>query len=250
MLELSIIAPAFVASLCVLVSHVPLGREVLRRGIIFIDLALAQFAGLGLILASTLGGHMHGLEVQLIAFVSALAGAGLLAATEKLLGRYQEAAIGILFVLAATGSIILLAHNPQGGERLKDILVGQILWVEWSQLLLPAIIGVAILVLSQLATDLLSTRWFYLLLAVSITVSVQLVGVYLVFACLIIPALATVHLANRLAIVVALAIGAAGAGLGLASSTLWDLPSGAMMVWAMAVLAIAYSVFYRLLSHR
>jgi zinc/manganese transport system permease protein len=242
--DLSIIAPALAAALLVLASHVPLGREVLQRGIIFIDLALAQFAGLGLILAGTLGSHLHGWDVQLIAFASALAGAGLLALTEKWLGRYQEAAIGILFILAATASILLLAHNPHGGERLKDLLVGQILWVEWSQLWSVGVIAITVLGLAFGAASLFKTRWFYLLLAIAITASVQLVGVYLVFASLIIPSLATIKLNYFNGILSALVLGGAGCLVGLMSSLYWDLPSGAMMVWGMAVLGIFYAVIF------
>src|SRR5690606_24849865 len=119
--QLTILAPAFAAGLAVLLSHVPLGREVLRRGIIFIDLAVAQFAGLGLIFASTFGVETHGWELQVIALASALCGAGLLGLMEKCAGEYQEAVIGISFVLAATGSLLLLANHPQGGEHLKEL---------------------------------------------------------------------------------------------------------------------------------
>jgi zinc/manganese transport system permease protein len=217
-----------------------LGQEVLKRGIIFIDLALAQIAGLGLILANALGAHIDDFAVQLLALASALAGAALLAATEKWLGRYQEAAIGVLFVLAATGSILLLANNPHGGEHLKDILVGQILWVEWAQLWMPLLIGLVVLSIHCFAHGLLATRWFYWLLAASITVSVQLVGVYLVFAFLIVPAMATVRLATNKATMVAILIGVMGSLLGLIISLYLDLPSGALMVWAIVVTAIIF----------
>ncbi|MBT8130156.1 MAG: metal ABC transporter permease, partial [Gammaproteobacteria bacterium] len=77
-LDPSILAPAFVAGLVVLMTHIPLGYEVLRRGIIFIDIAVAQIAGLGVIVAYTLGWDEHGIEAQIAAVISALIGAWVL----------------------------------------------------------------------------------------------------------------------------------------------------------------------------
>lgn len=133
--DLGIVAPALLAGVLVLSTHVPLGRKVLARGIIFIDLAIAQIAGLGVILADNLGLEAHGWQVQLVAVSAAMAAALGLNATEKLWPDIQEALIGVLFILAATASILLLADNPHGGEHLKDLLVGQILWVDYSQLI-------------------------------------------------------------------------------------------------------------------
>ena len=154
----------------------------LERGIVFIDLAVAQ--RLGVILGDWLGFEHHGLAVQGFAFGAALAGA--LDLTERLWPDVQEAIIGVAFILAANAALLLLAANPHGAEHLKDLLVGQILWVRVSELPLLALVSGAILAL-----------WFarrvnfYVLFACAVTVSVQLVGIYLVFATLIVPALAT-----------------------------------------------------------
>src|SRR4249919_3751404 len=125
----SILWPAMLAGLIVLSTHVPLGQQVLRRGIVFIDLAIAQVAGLGVTVAGAFGQDPHGLTVQVAACVAALAGALLLTWTEKAWPAVQEALIGVLFVAAASVELLLLANNPHGGEHLKDLLVGQILWV-------------------------------------------------------------------------------------------------------------------------
>ena len=233
-LDISILGPACVAGLIVLSTHVPLGKQVLSRGIIFIDLAIAQIAGLGVILAQYLGIDEHGLGVQVAAAAAALGGAGLLAWTDRRWPEYQEPLIGTLFVLAATGGLLLLANNPHGSEHLKDLLVGQILWVD-----LHRLIGVA-----ALSAILLGVMWwrrahldgplFYALFALAITASVQLVGVYLVFASLIIPALATAGLAGVRRLGVAYSIGIAGYVTGLVLSAVLDLPSGAMIVWTLA----------------
>ena len=111
-LDLSILGPACLAGVLVLSTHVPLGRQVLSRGIIFIDLAIAQIAALGVILAQYFGVDEHGFGVEIAAAAAALAGAALLAWTDKRWPKFQEPLIGTLFVLAATGGLLLLANNP------------------------------------------------------------------------------------------------------------------------------------------
>jgi zinc/manganese transport system permease protein len=126
-----ILLPAFVAGLLVTATHVPLGMRVLARGIVFVDLAIAQIAGCGVLLADQLGFEPQGAAVQVAALTAALAGAPLLTLTERLWPDVQEAVIGVTFVLGATGSVLLLAGNVHGSEYLRDLLVGQILW--WAQ---------------------------------------------------------------------------------------------------------------------
>lgn len=237
-LDISILGPACVAGLIVLSTHVPLGRQVLSRGIIFIDLAIAQIAALGVILAQYFGIGEQGLAVQLAAAAAALAGAGLLAWTDRRWPDYQEPLIGSLFVLAATGGILLLANNPQGGEHLKDLLIGQILWVSYSQLIPAALLSALLLGFMLWRKGQLAGLWFYGLFALAITASVQLVGVYLVFASLIIPALATAGMRGKARLATAYAIGAAGYASGLVLSAVLDLPSGAMIVWTLAGCAL------------
>jgi zinc/manganese transport system permease protein len=237
-LDASILAPAFVAGIIVLSTHIPLGYEVLRRGIIFIDIAVAQIAGLGVIIAYTLGWDEHGIEAQVAAVISALLGAWVLGRLEAKYGKHQEALIGTSFILAATGSILLLANNPHGGEHLKELLVGQILWVEWLQLIYAAIISLAVLGIWLGYRSKIGSLGFYLLFAIAITVSVQLVGVYLVFASLIVPALASAGYSPRSGLGLSVAIGISGYAAGLVLSALLDLPSGAVIVWTIAISAL------------
>ncbi|MFD2270203.1 metal ABC transporter permease [Undibacterium arcticum] len=122
-----------------LITHVPLGAQVLKRGIVFIDLAIAQIAALGVIVAGMTNLDPQGWLLQVAAGTAALLGAFLLTWTEKRWPEVQEAQIGVLFILAATGGLLLVAHNPHGGEHLQDLLAGQILWVRYEQLLIPAI---------------------------------------------------------------------------------------------------------------
>jgi zinc/manganese transport system permease protein len=242
-LDIGILGPACIAGLIVLSTHVPLGTRVLARGIIFIDLAIAQIAALGVILAQYFGIDEHGYGVQVAAAVAALFGAGLLSFTDKRWPEYQEPLIGTLFVLAATGGLLLLANNPHGGEHLKDLLVGQILWVSPGQLWPAAVISALLLAVIAWRRSSLDGLPFYAVFALAITTSVQLVGVYLVFASLIVPALATAGMQGRARLIVAYAIGGGGYVLGLALSAVLDLPSGAMIVWTLAGCGLLAQVF-------
>ncbi len=234
-LDWGILGPAMIAGLLVLATHVPLGAQVLDRGIVFIDLAIAQIAGLGVIAADALGMAEGGVAVQVAAVCAALLGALLLTWTERRAPQQQEALIGVLFILAACAGILLLAGSPHGGERLQNLLVGQILWVNTTQLLWLA--GVSALLLFGWAMGWihrLGRFGFYGAFALAVTASVQLVGVYLVFSSLIIPALATRAHRGRGRQAIAYLVGALGYAIGLALSALFDLPSGAVIVWALA----------------
>jgi zinc/manganese transport system permease protein len=235
-LSAGILGPALLAGLLVLATHVPLGMQVLKRGIVFIDLAIAQIAGLGVIGADLLGWEPQGLAVQIAAVGAALLGGLLLTWTDKRWPEVQEATIGVLFALAASGGILLLANNPHGGEHLKDLLVGQILWVSYAQLVPVAVLTAVLLGLWFGLRERLGRLGFYVLFAFAVTASVQLVGVYLVFASLIVPALAVRSHSARRQLPVGYALGATGYGVGLALSALFDLPSGAVIVWTIAVL--------------
>lgn len=243
-LDWGILGPAFIAGLLVLATHVPLGAQVLDRGIVFIDLAIAQIAGLGVIAADAVGLPEGGVAVQIAAVVAALLGALLLTWTERKAPHQQEALIGVMFILAACAGILLLSGNPHGGEHLKELLVGQILWVNTTQLLWLGGVSAAILfALWRGWVARLGRFGFYAVFALAVTASVQLVGVYLVFSSLIIPALATRSSAGGNRHSVAYAIGVVGYALGLALSAVLDLPSGAVIVWTLAACALAWAWF-------
>lgn len=233
-IELDILLPAFLAGLLVLATHIPLGMKVLARGVIFADLAVAQIAGLGIVLAGLLNLTDQPLLVQVIAAFSALCGAALLTWIEHRLPEVKEACIGLTFVLAASGGILLMSRDVHAGEHLKDLLVGQILWVSYSQLIATALLNAVLLAIWRWQQAKLGHLGFYALFALAVTASVQLVGVYLVFASLIVPALATYLIAER-RMVYAFAIGIAGYAIGLLLSAIFDLPGGAAIVWAMAI---------------
>jgi len=242
--ELAIVLPALAAGVLVCATHVPLGMQVLARGIVFIDLAIAQIAGCGVLLADQLGFEAEGIAVQIAALVAALAGALLLTWTERVFADVQEAVIGVVFILAATGGVLLLASNVHGGEHLRDLLVGQILWVQPSRLAWVAIVYAAILAAWFGFRARMPRAGFYVLFAIAVTLSVQLVGVYLVFASLIVPPLATRRM-TRGRLAAAWAIGVAGYALGLVVSTMADLPSGPVIVWMLVALGVAADLAMR-----
>jgi zinc/manganese transport system permease protein len=237
-LDWSILWPAFAAGLLITATHVPLGAQVLERGIVFIDLAIAQIAGLGVVFGDFLGLEPQGWAVQACALAAALTGALVLTWTDRRWPEVQEATIGVTFILAASAALLLLAKNPHGGEHLKELLVGQILWVTPAKLPWVAAVYAVVIALMLAFRTRANLLAFYLVFAIAVTISVQLVGLYLVFTTLIVPALATRRLrAHRLAAAYSLA--AAGYLIGLAVSAVTDLPSGPAIVCVMVALAVA-----------
>ena len=232
-----ILWPAFLAGLLVTATHVPLGMQVLARGIVFIDLAVAQVAGLGVILAHYLGWEPTGAAVQVAALAAALACAMFLTWTERRWPEVQEAVIGVVFVVGSSAAILLLAHDPHGGENLKELLVGQILWVTPRQLLMVAAIYAVVLALWFGLRERLGRVGFYVLFGCVVTVSVQLVGLYLVFSTLVVPALSTYY-AKGGRYPKAYAVGVTGYAVGLLASLWLDLPSGSMIACAIVASGI------------
>ena len=238
LLDWTIIGPALAAGILILSTHVPLGQEVLKRGIIFIDLAVAQVAGLGVIAAHGMRWDPNGLEVQVAAVSAALIAAVGLNWTEKRWPEIQEPLIGTLFILAATGGILLLAGNPHGSEHLKELLVGQILWTTWESLLPIALLYAVVLLIWFRFRDRLGALGFYVTFAIVVTASVQVVGIYLLFASLIIPALATSRLRRGNRLVLGYVIGGSSYFVGIVLSAVFDQPTGAITVWTMAAIAL------------
>ncbi len=243
---IDILLPAICAGLLVIATHVPLGMQVLHRGIIFIDLAIAQVAGVGAYLVMmVLGDGAPQLWIQTGAMLLALLAAWMLVGTERLTIRYQEPLIGIVFALAATATILLLSKDPHGGQHLADLLGGQILWIGRTQIAYSA--GATVLLLCAMSVWRHQRAAFYSLFAIAITVSVQLVGVYLVFATLIIPALATVGVQTvKKRMLLSYCTAALGYGCGLFGSAGFDLPTGPLIVWTLAAVGGVVAIVVRL----
>ena len=251
----------FAACLVLTAMHVYLGFHVLARGIIFVDLALAQVAALGLTVA-ILAGHppaSDGAYGYAVAF--ALGGAALLAALPlRRAAVAQEAVIGIVYAVSAALAVLVVDRAPQGAELIKQLMVGSLLAVTPQDVaaiaVLYAAVGAAHFVARRpmLALSLQTPRaphsalawdlFFYATFALVVTSSVRIAGVLLVFAYLVVPAAVGVLLAQgvRGRLVVGWIAGAAASAAGLAASWTWDLPTGAAVVTALGA-AIAAVVF-------
>ncbi|HSH30853.1 MAG TPA: metal ABC transporter permease [Thiohalobacter sp.] len=235
---LGILLPALVAGLMIAFTHVPLGIEVLRRGIIFIDLAIAQIAGLGLVVMALYWPDAAGWMLQTVAVACALAAALLFHWSESRLPAQQEALIGSSFVLAASLALLLLADEPHGGEAIQHLLSGQLLFVGWSDLALAAPLYALVLLAWFVWPRVRAGMGFYVLFALAVTASVQLAGVYVVFASLILPALAAAAWPGW-ALFIAWASAGAAVLAGLTAALLFDWPAGPVLVVSYALVALA-----------
>lgn len=247
---LAFLWPAFLVAVCLVGIHTYFGLQVLARRVIFVDLALAQVAALGATVGFMLGHPAQGPAAYGYSLAFAVAAAALLAGTRTWAGRVpQEALIGVVYVVAAAASILLIDRAPQGAEHLKQILTGNILTSGTDELAviapLYAAVGAVHWLLRRRLDGAGSFAWefvFYATFGIVVTSSVAIAGVLLVFSFLIIPAAIGVIYASSPAR--QLAIGwttgtlASAAGLGL--SFAFDLPTGATMVCTFgAALAVA-----------
>jgi zinc/manganese transport system permease protein len=241
---LEIILPAAIAGLMVAILHVPLGIEVLRRGIIFIDLAIAQIAGLCVVLVKLWAHDASWITTQIAAVLAALAAALFFRWIEKTAPQEQEAIIGSSFILAAAAVLLALTNHPQGGEEVQHILSGQILFVSWDRIVAFAPIYFTGLVLWYALPAIRRGAWFFVLFAIVVTGSVQLVGVYVVFASLILPALA-VNRRQSTPVSFAMILSAISVIGGIALSAIYDLPAGPVLVFAFAAVTIVTRLISR-----
>lgn len=219
------------------VTLVPLGREVLRRGVVFVDLALAQGAACGALLSAVWWDHPALWKVQASATLAALLLAGLVAWVVQRWPAQREALIGLLYVAGANLAMWGASWEPHGRERLDQLLSADVLWAPWN--------AIAWFGLCAAPVWLLSLRWrhclasnlvFYPLFALVLSAAVPLLGLYLVFALLIAPALWTLK-GHGMVTAMSLAVGACLAGL--AVSWTWDAPSGACVALATAMVGLA-----------
>ena len=233
---IEIVRPAFAAGLMIALAHAPLGIEVLRRGIIFIDLAIAQFAGLGLVLAGIMFHEPSGWAMQGIALGCALMAGLFFRAVERIAPQQLEAIIGCSFVLSASLALLLLADRPHGGEEVQRLLSGQILFVTMHDVLQHAPVFGFILLLWFLRPAVRGGIWFFILFAMAITSSVQLVGVYVVFASLILPALASLKSSRPNCTAWLCGVLAVVSGITLSAGL--DVPAGPFLVIAYAAMCL------------
>jgi zinc/manganese transport system permease protein len=249
MLDLPFMRQAALA--CVLLAFVlaPLGREVIARRIVFVDLALAQLSALGAVIGSTVEWDPIASSVLVT-----LAGAALLVLPAET-DLPQEALMGLVYAVASAAAVLILAKSPHGDADLLHILFGNILAVTPRQLWLLAGLAAAVAAFSRYrrtraASGRGATLVFYLLLAVSIALAMKSAGVLVVFTYLVAPGLAIQLLGLSRAGGVVSVVSAAACGVaGLVASYAWDLPSGSAIVAAFGVwlvLAAAAARMFRM----
>lgn len=268
----SVMGPALVASLLLTAIYGYFGIHIVRRGVIFVDLALAQVAAMGGTVAFLMGYPLEGQGAYFFSLAFALFGAVVFTfarSREKVVP--QEAIIGIVYAFAAAATILLVDKAPHGAEHIKYLLVGNILWVSWGAIgrLFAVIVVVALFHFFfrrnflLVSTDPEQARrqgvpvalWdllFYLSLAGIVTTSVQTAGVLLIFSYLIVPAVCGLLLSGRFKM--SLFLGwLVGIGVSLAGASLsygWDLPTGATIICAFGIALLLIAAVRRFIMGR
>ena len=264
---ISIMAAPLAASLILVGIHAYLGLHVLAREVIFVDLSLAQIAALGSTLAFLAGYDLHSFPAYIFSLCATFFGAAIFALTPMRYSRIpQEAIIGIVYAVSAAAGILAIDKAPHGAEHIKQMLVGAILWVTWTDVgkifLIYLLIGLIHYVFRKrflaLSFDKSTPEtwnnrawdfFFYATFGLVITNSVEIAGVLLVFTFLIVPAvcatLFTGQLGKRLAI--GCGVGFMVSALGCTLSYTFDLPTGAAIVClfgcALLILALCKRLF-------
>jgi zinc/manganese transport system permease protein len=270
-MDLSLFLPPLVACLIIVAIHSYLGLHVIAREVIFVDLSLAQMAALGSTVAVLAGSQPDSPSAFLYALGFTTLGAGVFAltrTTEKGLVP-QEAIIGIVYVMASAAAILVADRTPRGGEAIKDILVGSLLWVTWPNITrlaaVYAVIGLfhwilrrRFLTISFDPSTAVARGWrirwwdflFYLSFGIVITFSVPIAGVLLVFSFLVVPAAIAFQFTRRQGALAAISwlSGALASAAGLWVSFHYDLPTGPVVVCMFGLVLLGAYLLRRLLG--
>ncbi len=248
-----ILLPAFVASLILTGIHAYLGVHVVERGVIFVDLSLAQIAALGTTVAYLAGYDLHSSTAYLFSLGFTFLGAAIFAMSRvhRKTRIPQEAIIGIAYVVSAGIAILVMSKATQETEHLKDMLVGNILSVSWPELFKTAVLYSLVgffhylfrkrfLLISMNEAEAVRQGvnvrlWdflFYMSFGFVVTSSVAIAGVLLVFCFLIVPSVSAMLFAERLGprLAIGWTMGAIVSAAGVLLSFHLDLPTGATIV--------------------
>jgi zinc/manganese transport system permease protein len=249
--------------------HAYLGFHVVERGVIFVDLAMAQVAALGATVGFLVGHDLHSPAATYFSVGSVVVGAAVLALLKAEKRRIpQEAFIGIVYAVAAAAAILIVDRTPEGAEHIKFMLVGNLLSATPEEVLHSTLLYLAVGVLhfvwrrpffaiSQGRADAMSSRavkgWdflFYATFGLVVTQSVAIAGVLLVFSYLIVPSVIAMLLADGAGVRLAVgwAVGIAVSVLGMLASYQFDLPTGATVVTTFGIALAAALVGHRLLG--
>ena len=269
------LAAPFVASLILTGIHSYLGVHVVERGVIFVDLSLAQIAALGATIAILLpfsGGDPHAPSVYWVSLLFTFIGAAIFSMIRGKRARIpQEAIIGISYAVASAAAILAMSKSTSESEHLKDMLVGNIIAVSWHEVIKTALLYGAIglfhyifrkpflaISLNHDRDDVngLSVRWwdflFYASFGFVVTSSVAIAGVLLVFCYLIVPSVAAMLFADTIGkrLAIGWTMGTIVSALGVYLSLILDLPTGATIVCTFGLVLVAMAIIRALVPRR
>jgi zinc/manganese transport system permease protein len=262
---LEMMAAPICCAIVLVAMHGYLGGHVVRRGVIFVDIALAQIAAFGVAVSMWLGAEIGTTQSFAIGLGSSFLGAVLLSFTRSRDKKVpQEAYIGIVYVVFSAAMILVLSQVAHGGEEISNLLVGAILWVSWvdvvKALVLYGLLGlllrwahaplmkISVAAAAAHGEGLSLRRWdflFYMVLGTVVTLSVQIAGVLMVFTMLVVPTVMSLRLfkTTRVQFTYVMGVGAVAVLLGATASFLLDLPTGAAIVCVFGLLlAVQVSV--------
>lgn len=226
-------AAALVAACLALV---PLGTQVLARGVVFIDLAVAQIAACGALACAMLLDHPPAWQTSLAAACAALLAAALVRLLARQGPQRREALIGLVYVAGASVAVVAAASAPHGREQLAALLAADVLWARWQAIIWLALAAVLVLALRRAGRLLQRDGIFYPLFALALSAAVPVLGLYLVFAVLIAPSL---WHQRGVPLPLAVLMAALACSLGLGVSWALDWPSGACIACTLCLLGLA-----------
>lgn len=239
------------------------GIHVLLREVIFVDLALAQIAAMGTVIAFALGHEVGSPRAFVFSLAAATVGAAIFSWSRTRRQTVpQEAIIGITYVIASAATLLIADRAPEGAEHIQELLAGTVLWVTWPTVVRNALVCAAVAVFhfvfrrrftlisedpERAFAEGVAVRWwdflFYLTFGLVITLAVAVAGVLMVFAYLVAPAI--IALASRDSwpgrLAVAWTIGLLATALGLAASYHWDFPSGPAIVCVLGLFLVLFA---------
>jgi zinc/manganese transport system permease protein len=264
---LQFLAAPFVASLILTGIHAYLGVHVVERGVIFVDLSLAQIAALGATIAVLLpvsGGDPHHPAVYWVSLAFTFVGAAVFSSIRSRGGRIpQEAVIGIAYAVASAASIVAMSKSTSQAEHLKDMLVGNILAVSWPEVYKTAALYAAVglfhyifrrrFLMISLSPDRAEAEgilvwvlgfFFFGFFGFVVTSSVGIAGVLLVFCYLIVPSVGAMLYADSVGarLTIGWTMGTVVSALGVYLSLMLDLPTGATIVCTFGIVLTAMAI--------
>lgn len=241
--------------------HSYFGLHIIKRGIIFVDLSLAQVAGLGMTMAFLLGYEPEGTVPYLFSLGFAFLGAVLFTFARGIEGKVpQEAIIGIVYAVATAASILAVSHSPEGAEHIQHLLVGSILTVTPAEVIRASIVFAGIgafhwlsrskfipLTFAKGGHEIVHRVWdflFYASFAIMVTTAVKICGVLLVFIFLVVPGVFGSLVAERFSrrLMMAWMFGIVSSVLGLVASFWFDTPTGATVVCMFGAMLLLYGL--------